>query len=158
MELKRQKKKLRKQYQNAENVCEKTIIIIERIKLIKVHITNKMKENYKELCGILNDKFRKKSNTSCYHRGKITESNIHPRFYWNKEHYKNLLGTGHSETAEETQLECKVEKEFQQISKRQGDKKERTTQNIIRKAIRKMTNKKAPDRLSCKTGWIKEGG
>ena len=69
MELKRQKKKLRKQYQNAENVYENTIIIIiERIKLIKVRITNKMKENYKELCGILNDKFRKKSNTSCYHR------------------------------------------------------------------------------------------
>ena len=75
-----------------------------------------------------------------------------------KEYYENLLRTGHSETAEETQLECKVEKEFQQISKRQGDKKERTTQNIIRKAIRKMTNKKAPDRLGCKTGWIKEGG
>ena len=69
MELKRQKKKLRKQYQNAENVYENTIIIIiERIKLIKVRITNKMKENYKELCGILNDKFRKKSDTSCYHR------------------------------------------------------------------------------------------
>ena len=51
MELKRQKKKLRKQYQNAENVYENTIIIIERIKLIKVRITNKMKENYKELCG-----------------------------------------------------------------------------------------------------------
>ena len=69
MELKRQKKKLRRQYQNAENVYENTIIIIiERIKLIKVRITNKMKENYKELCGILNDKFRKKSNTSCYHR------------------------------------------------------------------------------------------
>ena len=63
MELKRQKKKLRKQYQNAENVYENKIIIIERFKLIKVRITNKMKENYKELCGILNDKFRKKSNT-----------------------------------------------------------------------------------------------
>ena len=68
MELKRQKKKLRKQYQNAENVYENKIIIIERFKLIKVRITNNMKENYKELCGILNDKFRKKSNTSCYHR------------------------------------------------------------------------------------------
>ena len=75
-----------------------------------------------------------------------------------KEYYENLLRTGHSERAEETQLECKVEKEFQQISKRQGDRKERTTQIIIRKAIRKITNKKAPGRLGCKTGWIKEGG
>ena len=41
---KRQRKKLREQYQNTENIYEKTVIT-ERIKLIKKHIANKMKEN-----------------------------------------------------------------------------------------------------------------
>ena len=44
MQLKRQMKKLRAQQQNIENIYEKTVII-ERIKLIKEHITDKMKEN-----------------------------------------------------------------------------------------------------------------
>ena len=43
MQLKRQRKKLRAQYQNTKNIYEKTVII-ERIKLIKEHITDKMKE------------------------------------------------------------------------------------------------------------------
>ena len=41
---KRQRKKLREKYQNTENIYEKTVIT-ERIKLIKKHIANKMKEN-----------------------------------------------------------------------------------------------------------------
>ena len=41
---KRQRKKQRAQYQNIENIYEKTVII-ERMKLIKKHITDKMKEN-----------------------------------------------------------------------------------------------------------------
>ena len=44
MQLKRQRKKLRTQYQNTENVHEKTVII-ERIKLTKERITDKMKGN-----------------------------------------------------------------------------------------------------------------
>ena len=43
MQLKRQEK-LRAQYQNIENIYEKTVII-ERAKLIKEHITDKMKES-----------------------------------------------------------------------------------------------------------------
>ena len=35
---------MRAQYQNTENIYEKTVII-QRIKLIKEHITDKMKEN-----------------------------------------------------------------------------------------------------------------
>ena len=44
MQLKRQREKLRTQYQDTENVYEKTVII-ERIKSIKEHITDKMKEH-----------------------------------------------------------------------------------------------------------------
>ena len=38
--------------------------------------------------------------------------------------YKNLQKKRKAETAEETQIQCKVEKEFQQITNRQGGKKE----------------------------------
>ena len=44
MQLKKQKKTPSVQYQNAENVFEK-IVTTERIKLIKEHITDQMKEN-----------------------------------------------------------------------------------------------------------------
>ena len=66
--------------------------------------------------------------------------------------------TRQSETAEKTQIECKAEKEFQQITNRQRDKKERITEIIIRKAIRKMKNKKTAERLGWKVEWIIEGG
>ena len=75
-----------------------------------------------------------------------------------KEYYENLLKKRRSETAEETQIQCKVEKEFQQISNRQGDKKDRITDIMIRKAIRRMKNKKTVDRLGWKADWIKDGG
>ena len=44
MQLKRQRKRLRPQYQNTENKYEKRVLI-ERIKIINEHITDKMKEN-----------------------------------------------------------------------------------------------------------------
>ena len=75
-----------------------------------------------------------------------------------KKYYQNLLKRRQSKTAEETQIECKVEKEFQQITSRQGDKKKRITEIIIRKAIRRMKNKKAADGLSWKAEWLKEEG
>ena len=53
---------------------------------------------------------------------------------------------------------CKVEKEFRQINNKQGGKKETITKIIIKKAIRKMKNKKAADRLGWKGEWIKEEG
>ena len=53
---------------------------------------------------------------------------------------------------------CKVEKEFRQVNNKQGGKKERITKIIIKKAIRKMKNKKAADRLGWKGEWIKEEG
>ena len=100
-----------------------------------------------------------KSNTSYYQRWKnnrIESSSQILEEY--KKYYENLQKTRQSETAEETQIQFKVEKEFQQITNRQGDKKERITETIIRKAIRKMKNKKAADRLGWKAEWIKEGG
>ena len=60
---------------------------------------------------------------------------------------KILQKTRQSETAEETQIQCKLEKEFQETTNRQGQRKERITEMIIWKAIRKIRNKKAEERL-----------
>ena len=76
MQLKRKRKKLRKQYQNTKNVYEKTLII-ERIKLIKEHIIYKMKENGSRRI-IKVAKQIKQFHTIKYE--KKTESNVHPRF------------------------------------------------------------------------------
>ena len=140
MQLKRQRKKLRAQYQNTENIYEKTVII-ERIKLIKEHITDKMKENRSR--RIIKVAQQIKSNVD--NGGKIWEvkrkvqrKNQTPHTIKDeksnrmesssqiseecKKYYENLLKTRQSETAEETQIQCKVEKEFQQITNSQGDK------------------------------------
>ena len=76
--------------------------------------------------------------------------------YYDK-YYENVLKARQPETVEETQTECKVEKVFQQIANRLRDKKERITEIIIWKALRRMKNKIA-DRLGWKTEWIKEAG
>ena len=162
MQLKTQRKKLRARYQNTENIYE-TTAIIERIKLIKEHITDKMKENRsRRIIKIweIKQKFQRKNETphtiKDEKNNRIESSSQILEEY--KKYYENLLKARQSETAEETQIQFKVEKEFQQITNRQGDKKERITETIIRKAIRKMKNKKAADRLGWKAEWIKEGG
>ena len=40
-----------------------------------------------------------------------------------KQYYENLLKARQPETAEEAEIECKAEKESQQITKRQGAKR-----------------------------------
>ena len=98
MLLKRKEKKLRAQYQNTENIYEKTVII-ERIKLIKEHITDKMKENggsriIKVAQQIksnvdnggkiweikLKVQGKKRTPHTIKDEKKKTESNVHPRF------------------------------------------------------------------------------
>ena len=76
MQLKRKRKKLRKQYQNTKNVYEKTLII-ERIKLIKEHIIYKMKENgSRRIIKVAQQIKHFHTNKN----EKKTESNVHPRF------------------------------------------------------------------------------
>ena len=98
MQLKRQQKKMRAQFQYKENIYEK-IVIIERIKLTKEYITHKMRENKSrriikeaqqiksnidnggKIWEIKRKVQRRKSNTSYYQRfKKTTESNVHPRY------------------------------------------------------------------------------
>ena len=115
-----------------------------------------MEEKY----GTLNEKFRERIKQLILSKMKKNNriecpSQILEEY---KKYYKNLLKTRQSETAEETQIQCKVEREFQQITNRQWDKKERITEIIIRKTIRRMKNKKVAERLGWKAEWIKEGG
>ena len=101
----------------------------------------------------------KKSNTSYYQKWKKQQNwKFMTKFRGTQEILWKSAETRQSETAEETQIDFKVEKEFQKITNRQEDKKERITEIIIRKAIRRMKNKKAADRLGWKAEWIKEGG
>ena len=146
------------------------------MKLIKEHITDKMKENRSrriievaqqiKLNGgnggkirEIKQKVQRKNQTP--HTIKDEKNNtiefLSQILEEYKKYYENLLKTRQSKTAEETQIQCKVEKEFQQIPNRRGNKKERITEIIIRKAVRRMKNKKAADRLCWKAEWIKEG-
>ena len=54
-------------------------------------------------------------------------------------------------------MQCKEEKEFQQIINRQRDKKERITEIMTRKIIRRIKNKEVADRWGWKDEWIKKG-
>ena len=96
MQLKKQMKKLRVQYESTENVYEK--VIIERIKLIKDHITNKIKENRNmriikvaqqiklsvdnrgKTWEIKRKVQRKNQTPQTIKDKKAAESNVHPRF------------------------------------------------------------------------------
>ena len=106
---------MRTQYQNTENVYKNTVII-ERIKLIKEHITDKMKENRsRRIIKIweIKQKFQRKNETP--HTIKDEKNNrieSSSQILEEYKKYENLLKTRQLETAEETQIQCKVEKEF----------------------------------------------
>ena len=92
MQLNRQGKKLRAQYQNTENIYEKTVII-EWIKLIKENITDKIKNRSRRIIKVAQqiksnvdnggkiweikwNVQRKKSNISYYQRWKQQQNRI----------------------------------------------------------------------------------
>ena len=96
---------MRTQYQNTENVYKNTVII-ERIKLIKEHITDKMKENRsRRIIKVaqqiksnvdnggkiweVNRKFQRKNQTPhAIKDEKTTESKVHHRFQRNTRNMK----------------------------------------------------------------------
>ena len=110
---------MRAQYQNTENIYEKTVII-ERIKLIKEHITDKMKQNKsRRIIKVarqiklkvdnggkmweVNEKFSGKIKhliLSKMEKKNRTESSLQILEEYKK--YENLLKKKDSQTAEET--------------------------------------------------------
>ena len=88
MQLKRQRKRLRPQYQNTENKYEKRVLI-ERIKIINEHITDKMKENksrrnkikyWGKIWEIERKVQRKHQTPHTIKNEKTIESKVHHRF------------------------------------------------------------------------------
>ena len=86
---------------------------------IKHHVLSKMKNNRIECSSQILEKYKK---------------------------YKNLVKTRQSETTENTQIESKVGKEFQQIANRLENKNEKSTETIIRNEIIRMKNKRAANK------------
>ena len=120
MQLKRQRKKLRAQYQNTANVYEKTVIT-GKVKLMKEYITDKMEENRSR--RIIKVARQIKSNAGNGEKiweikRKVQIKNQTPHLIKNEKHsriecssqifeeykkyYENLLNRRQSETAEET--------------------------------------------------------
>ena len=120
MQLKRQRKKLRAQYQNTANVYEKTVIT-GKVKLMKEYITDKMEENRSR--RIIKVARQIKSNVGSGEKiweikRKVQIKNQTPHLIKNEKHsriecssqileeykkyYENLLNRRQSETAEET--------------------------------------------------------
>ena len=94
-----------------------------------------MEEKY----GKLNENFREQIKyliLSKMNRNRIESSSQILEEY--RKYYENLLKTRHSEIAEETQIQCKVEKEFHHITNRKRYKKERINEIILTNAIRRM--------------------
>ena len=74
-------------------------------------------------------------------------------------HYQNLLRIKVGKTELEKTTETMVEKQFKALSKREteSDRKE-ITKETMKKAIKMMRNKRAPDRRGWRAEWIKNGG
>ena len=70
-------------------------------------------------------------------------------------YYKTLLKTREPDNESERIIEEEVK--FQEII-RKTNQIESITGEIVEKAIAKLKNKRASDRLGCRTEWLKEGG
>ena len=120
-----------------KNRCRRIINVVQQIKSnvdnggkygkskkkfreqIKRHVLSKMKNNRLDCSSQILEKYKK---------------------------YKNLVKTRQSETTEKTHTECKVGKEFQQITNRLENRKEKSTETIMRNEIIRIKNKRASDK------------
>ena len=73
-----------------------------------------------------------------------------------KKYYKKLLKTREPDNESERIIE-EVNKKFQELI-RKTNQMESITDKMVKKAIAKLKNKRASDRLGWRTEWLKEGG
>ena len=71
--------------------------------------------------------------------------------------YKRLLKTREPDNESERIIEEEVNKKFQELI-RKTNQIESITDEMVKKAIAKLKNKKASDRLGWRAEWLKEGG
>ena len=74
-----------------------------------------------------------------------------------KKYYKKLLKTREPDNESERIIEEKVNKKFQELI-RKTNQIESITDEMVKKAIAKLKNKRASDRLGWRAEWLKEGG
>ena len=74
-----------------------------------------------------------------------------------KKYYKKLLKTREPDNESERIIEEEVNKKFQELI-RKTNQIESITDEMVKKAIAKLKNKRASDRLGWRAEWLKEGG
>ena len=169
------RKKLRKELNQSTDIKEKQHLK-DRIGIMKEHIVDKNKEirgikvkkiverirsninNGAKIWEIKRRIEQKTKKTRVKHQLKNEEGETLKQPDEIKEeyakYYKALLKKKQAIASEEQQAEIKVEKQFTEIMKEEINKKrERITENMVKKEINKMKRKKAGDRLGWKAEW-----
>ena len=163
-ELQKIRKRLREEFSTTEELHEK-ILILERIKTLKEHITEKYKEVRSKRINRIAQEIRENVDNG----GKIWEVkrrlekkvqtpysitnaegiklqnrlDIHEEY---KKYYKKLLKTREPDNESERITEEEVNKKFQELIRKKSQI-ESTTDEMVEKAIAKLKNKRASDRL-----------
>ena len=174
-ELQKIRKRLREEYSTTVELHEK-ILILERIKTLKEHITEKYKEGRSKRINHIAQEIRENVDNG----GKIWEvkrrlekkvqtpysiTNAEGIKLQNrldiqeeyKKYYKKLLKTREPDNESERIIEEEVNKKFQELI-RKTNQIESITDEMVKKAIAKLKNKRASDRLGWRAEWLKEGG
>ena len=173
-ELQKIRKRLREEFSTTEELHEK-ILILKRIKILKEHITEKYKEVKSKRINRIAQEIRENVDNG----GKIWEVRrrlekkvqmpysitnaegikLQNRLDIQEEYkkYKKLLKTREPDNESERIIEEEVNKKFQELI-RKTNQIESITDEMVKKAIAKLKNKRASDRLGWRAEWLKEGG
>ena len=174
-ELQKIRKRLREEFSTMEELHEK-ILILQRIKTLKEHIT----EKYKEVRGKRINRIAQEIRENVDNGGKIWEvkrrlekkvqmpysiTNAEGIKLQNrldiqeeyKKYYKKLLKTREPDNESERIIEEEVNKKFLELI-RKTNQIESITDEMVKKPIAKLKNKRASDRLGWRAEWLKEGG
>ena len=166
---------MREEYSTTEELHEK-IIILERIKTLKEHI----KEKYKEVRSKIINRIAQEIRENVDNGGKILEVKrrlekkvqtpysitnaegikLQNRLDIQEEYkkcYKKLRKTREPDNESERIVEEEVNKKFQELT-RKTNQIESITDEMVEKAIAKLKNKRASDRLGWRAEWLNEGG
>ena len=174
-ELQKIRKRLREEYSTTVELHEK-ILILEKIKTLKEHITEKYKEGrskrknhiaqeIKENVDIggkiweVKRRLEKKVQTPysiTNAEGVKLENKLDIQEEY-KKYYKKLLKFREPDNESERIIEEEVNKKFQELI-RKTNQIESITDEMVKKTTAKLKNKRANDRLGWRAEWLKEGG
>ena len=153
-------------------------ILITRIHLMKEHIQSQWEEaeaNIIKIIQQLNEKNRLYAPKIWKIKRKVTRATETPHSVKTsngelmesrqgilgayRTHYQNLLRIKVGKTELEKTTETMVEKQFKSLSMRETEShRKEITNEIVKKAIKMMRNKRALDRRGWRAEWLKNGG